>query len=231
MTLPSDQHERQRWRWPQFTILELLLVTAVLAALWGILANQVKRDELPGAILSSFVLLWGLLCWKTVRLNNHFFQSRKRMNVDSAGRPEIPPSALRDAWFVVFPVLVLVFYTHWFIFMAMRGTGFFSPLLPEGHPGHVSWVEAWWMAAEISAVGILWYSTGVWICVMVQRHPLIRYKFAWEVSAIVFSPIACPYVYFTRTAPANITSIEKPQSLASLNKKERDIDDAENEFK
>ena len=118
---------------------------------------------------------------------------------------------MRNAWFVVFPVLVLAFYIHCFIYFAISGTGSFSPLLPEGHPGHVSWAEAWWMFAEILAVGVLWFSTGAWVCVMVERHPSIRYKPAWEASAIVLSPIACPFVYFTRLRPKNTTSIEHPQ--------------------
>ena len=62
MALSGDQHERQRWRRPQFTILELLVVTAILAALWGFLAIRVERDELPATIVLSLVLLWGLLC-------------------------------------------------------------------------------------------------------------------------------------------------------------------------
>ncbi len=215
MALSGDQHERQRWRRPQFTILELLVVTAILAALWGFLAIRVERDELPATIVLSLVLLWGLLCWKTVRLNNHFFQSRKRMTADNTGQPQTRPSVLRDAWFIVFPVLVLAFFTHWFIYIAMKGTGSFSTLLPEGHPGHVSWAEAWWMFAEILAVCILWFSTAAWVCVMVERHPSIRYKLAWEASAIVLSPLACPFVYFTRLRPKNITSVEQPRCPAS----------------
>ncbi len=213
MALSGYQHERQRWRWPQFSILELLLVTAGLAALWKFLLLRNELD--PGAIAGSFVLLWGLLCWKTVRLNNHLFQFRKRSTADKAGQPQSPPSALRDAWFVVFPVLVLAFYTHLFIYSTMRGTGFFSTALPEGHPGHISWAEAWWLFAETSAVGILWFSTGAWVCVMVERHPSIRYKLAWEALAIVLSPIACPFVYFTRLRPKNIASTERPQSPAT----------------
>ena len=40
-----------------------------------------------------------------------------------------------------------------------------------------------------------------WVCVMVERHPSIQYKVAWEASAIVLSPIACPFVYFTILRP------------------------------
>ena len=200
MAFSGNQPERQRWRWPQFSILELLVVTAIFAVLWGFLAIRVERDELPGNIGASFVLLLGLLCWKTVRLNEHFFQFRRPRTADNTGQPQSRPSTLRDAWFVVLPILVLAFYTHWFIYFAIRGTGHFSPLLPEGDPGHVSWAEAWWMGAEILAVGILWLSTGAWVCVMVERHPSIRYKLAWAVSAIVLSPIACPFVYFTNCA-------------------------------
>jgi hypothetical protein len=214
MALSGDQHERQRWRWPQFSILQVLAVTAGLAVFWGLLALQ-KDDELMiVSVIGSLIFLWGLLCWRTVRLNGHFFQFRKRSTADNTGQPQSPPSALSDAWFVVYPILVLAFYTHWFISFAMRGTGSFSPLLPEGHPAHVSWAETWWMFAEILAVGILWLSTGAWVCVMVERHSSIRHKLAWEAAAIVLSPIACPLVYFMRLRPKNITSIEQPQHPA-----------------
>jgi hypothetical protein len=209
MALPGDQPEWQRWRWPQFSILELLLVTAGLAALWKFLALRQQLD--PGAIIASFVLLWLLLCWKTVRRNNHFFQSRKHRAADNTAQPQGPPSALRDAWFVVFPALVVAFYANMFVVMAIRGTGFFSPLLPVGHPGHLSWTEAWWMVAEMSAVMLLWFSTGAWVCLMIERHPSIRYKLAWKISAIVLSPIACPLVYFTRLRPKRIASVEQPK--------------------
>ena len=160
---------------------------------------------------------------KTVRLNNHFFQSRKRMTADNTGHPQTRPSVLRNAWFIVFPVLVLAFFTHWFIYIAMKGTGSFSTLLPEGHPGHVSWAEAWWMFAEILAVCILWFSTAAWVCVMVERHPSIRYKLAWEASAssITFSLPVCllhetaPEEHNQRRAAA-MSSLADPDSAWRL---------------
>ena len=130
MTVSGDQPERKRWRWPQFTILELLLVTTGLAALWGFLAGRHELNS--GSVVGSFGLLWALLCWKTVRLNNHFFQSQNRDSADKGVQTQIPPSALRDAWFVVFPVLILAFYTHFFIYAAMRGTDSFSTCAPRG---------------------------------------------------------------------------------------------------
>jgi hypothetical protein len=91
MALSGDQPERQRWRWPQFSILELLLVTAGLAALWKFLA--LRHELMSGTIIPSFVLLWLLLCWRTARLNKHSFQFRKRSTTDNTGQPQSPPSA------------------------------------------------------------------------------------------------------------------------------------------
>ncbi len=58
-----------RWRWPQFSLRELLAAVTALAVLWGVLAVRLERDELAGCVVASLVLVWALLCWRTVRLN------------------------------------------------------------------------------------------------------------------------------------------------------------------
>lgn len=78
MSHSKDQTERRRWHWPRFTTRELLLTTGMLAALWGFLAVRVERDEWIGSVVGSFVLVWGFLCWKTVRTNSEFFRINKR---------------------------------------------------------------------------------------------------------------------------------------------------------
>jgi hypothetical protein len=213
--MASLSNQPERWRWPQFTIRELLLVTAGLAAFWKLSALQAERNGLPYvhlAIMPSFMLLWFILCWRTIRLNSHFFRSRNRGSADNVGQVQIPPSRLRDAWFIVFPIVVISFYTHWSIYIAMKGTATFSPVMPEGYPGHVSWAVAYWAFTEMFAVAFLWISTGAWVCVMIERHPFIRCKLVWKVSAVVVSPIVSPLVYFTKLRPKNIANIGQPQS-------------------
>jgi hypothetical protein len=78
MSQSKGQIDRRRWQWPRFTIREMLLTTGVLAALWGFLAVRVERDELIASVVGSFVLVWGLICWKTVRTNREFFRINKR---------------------------------------------------------------------------------------------------------------------------------------------------------
>jgi hypothetical protein len=56
------------WRWPQFSIAELLVAVALLATIWSVIAIKAP-EELPATVAGSFVLLWGLVCWKTVRAN------------------------------------------------------------------------------------------------------------------------------------------------------------------
>jgi hypothetical protein len=220
MESSGDQPERQRWRWPQFTIRGLLVVTAILAAFWGLLlAIGVKRDELPPFIAASFVVLWGLLCLRTVRLNR---PSPKHWTLDDTGRPQVPPSRFRDAWFVVVPVLVLAFHAHLLIYMATQGADVYSPAIPAGYPGHVSWAEFWCIFAEFLTIAILWYSMGIWVCVMIPRHPLIRFKLAWRLLALVLSPLVCPFLYFTRLHPKKVADVQQSHRLASQNQTEAD---------
>ncbi len=78
---PADKiRGKPKWRWPQFSLREMLVVTALMAALWGFLSLRLRkeRDELICSVAGSFVLLWGLLCWRTVRMNPDFFRIRKK---------------------------------------------------------------------------------------------------------------------------------------------------------
>ena len=68
---------RTRWRWPQFSLRELLIVSLALGILWSVLSSRLERDELIMSVIGSFVLLWCLLCWRTVRINRDFFQINK----------------------------------------------------------------------------------------------------------------------------------------------------------
>lgn len=78
MNQSKGQTERCRWQWPRFTIRELLCTTGMLAVLWGFLAVRLERDELIGSVVGSFVLVWGLIFWKTVRMNSEFLRINKR---------------------------------------------------------------------------------------------------------------------------------------------------------
>lgn len=65
----SNKSDRRRWAWPRFSLKELLVLVALLAALWGFLAAREETDELIASIVGSGVAVWGLLCWKAVRAN------------------------------------------------------------------------------------------------------------------------------------------------------------------
>jgi hypothetical protein len=56
------------WRWPQFSLAEILATAALFAAIWGFVAVR-DREGLPETVASSGVLLWFLFCWKFVRAN------------------------------------------------------------------------------------------------------------------------------------------------------------------
>jgi hypothetical protein len=58
----------------------MLVVTALMAALWGFLRLRLEkeRDELICSVAGSFLLLWGLVCWRTVRMNPDFFRIWKK---------------------------------------------------------------------------------------------------------------------------------------------------------
>jgi hypothetical protein len=72
MKQSSGKSDKHRWVWPQFSLLELLLATAVLVVLWSFLAVREETDELIGSIAGSLVIVWCLVCWKTVRANRLF---------------------------------------------------------------------------------------------------------------------------------------------------------------
>lgn len=93
--MSSDQSERPRWQWPRFSIRELLVVTAALAALWGLLAMRLDREEMAPSLCGSFVLLWALVCWRTVRLNQRFFGFRRHKVAANRSRSQDPPAGDR----------------------------------------------------------------------------------------------------------------------------------------
>ena len=108
-----------------------------------------------------------------------------------------------DIWFTAFPILAVAFYAHWLFFLAYRGVPRFSPQLPEGHPGHVSWTVFWWLFAELFALGIAWFSSAALICIMVRRKPSVGWKRVWCWCAILLAPVACPLCYFTNLRNAS----------------------------
>lgn len=55
-------------RWPQFSIVEMLAVFALLSTIWTIVAIR-DREELLMTVIGSFVLVPVLYIWKMVRAN------------------------------------------------------------------------------------------------------------------------------------------------------------------
>ena len=63
MPTPQQKSDRRRWRWPQFSLWEMLVVTALLALLYGVVASlRVEREEFIFIVIGSFILVWGLIC-------------------------------------------------------------------------------------------------------------------------------------------------------------------------
>jgi hypothetical protein len=58
----------KKLRWPQFSNMEILLVVALFAAIWGFVAIR-SPEDVPVTIIASSVLLFHLLCWKVIRAN------------------------------------------------------------------------------------------------------------------------------------------------------------------
>ncbi len=89
MKQADEATAKRRWRWPQFSLWECLLTVTVLAGLWSILALREDADELVGSILGSLVLVWCLVCWRTIRLNSPLFKIRKK-NWEPCDQPRTP---------------------------------------------------------------------------------------------------------------------------------------------
>ena len=86
MAQQGEETDRNRWRWPQFSLLELFAAITVLSVFWRFLALRLEPDELDPEMIGSLVLVWGLVCLRTVRLNQHFLRIQRRSDAASNGK-------------------------------------------------------------------------------------------------------------------------------------------------
>jgi hypothetical protein len=73
MDKQKSQANRKKWQWPQFSLREALITFTFMACLYGVVAIRVGREEVLPTFFGSLVLIWGLICWRTVRLNPTYF--------------------------------------------------------------------------------------------------------------------------------------------------------------
>lgn len=135
------------------------------------------------------------------RENNPYASPTVDVSVTRSGH-----SRLRDAWFIVFPLLHLAFCVQWSVL--------FSPSLPEGNPRQESWATGLF-AAEWGIIMISWCSTGIWTCLKLKKVQSIRHKRDLCLAAIGLAPVVCPLVYFCMLRPKIISSTEEPPPPAS----------------
>ena len=74
----TQDDDSKRWKWPRFTLREVLAVVFGLAVCFAVAARDAQEGVTIFWVVGSLILVWGYVCWKTVRLNPDFFAVWKR---------------------------------------------------------------------------------------------------------------------------------------------------------